>query len=170
MTLATVVDESRKMADAVARSPSRLCGRVGKICCYGDALSTICVLACFRAMLPTFRFSFLFSFFSSTGIPRYVYLLRVPSSVQQLPATLGKYVFDGTCSFGLLCRLDPTPSRNSCVFSFVYSSSSTLDYLFRSSCFSSGVLWCALVHYSCTQLICLPWFFSLTVTTKYTSL
>ena len=62
VTLHTVADESRKMADGVARSPSRLCSRDGKICCYGDALSTIFLLACFRAVLPTFRFSFFFSF------------------------------------------------------------------------------------------------------------
>ena len=48
------------MADGVARSPSRLCSRDGKICCYGDALSTIFLLACSCAMLPTFLFSFLY--------------------------------------------------------------------------------------------------------------
>ena len=65
VTLDTVADESRKkMADGVARSPSRLCSRDGKICCYGDALSTIFLLACFCALLPTFRFSFYFSLFS----------------------------------------------------------------------------------------------------------
>ena len=63
MTLDTVADESRKkMSDGVARSPCRLCSRDGKICCYGDALSTIFLLACFCALLPTFRFSFIFSF------------------------------------------------------------------------------------------------------------
>ena len=65
MTLDTVADESRKkMADGVPRSPSRLCSRDGKICCYGDALSTFFLLACVSALLPTFRFSFFFSFFS----------------------------------------------------------------------------------------------------------
>ena len=65
VTLDTVADEYRKkMADGVARSPSRLCSRDGKISCYGDALSTIFLLACFCALLPTFRFSFFFSFFS----------------------------------------------------------------------------------------------------------
>ena len=58
-------DESRKkMADGVARSPSRLCSKDGKICCYGYALSTIFLLACFCVLLPTFRFSFLSCFFS----------------------------------------------------------------------------------------------------------
>ena len=57
----TVADESRKkMADGVARSPSRPCSRDGKICCYGDALSAIFLLACFFALLPTFRFRFSF--------------------------------------------------------------------------------------------------------------
>ena len=65
VTLDTVADESRKkMADGVARSPSRLCSRDGKISCYGDALSTILLLTCFCALLSTFRFSFFFSFFS----------------------------------------------------------------------------------------------------------
>ena len=94
VTLDTVADESRKKtANGVARSPSRFCSRDGKICCYGDTLSTIFLLACFCALLPTFRFSFfilIFLFFSC--IPD-VYLLRVPPSVQQPSATLSKYVF-----------------------------------------------------------------------------
>ena len=94
MILDTVADESRKkMADGVARSPSRLCSKDGKICCYGDALSTICLLACFCALLPTSRFSFFFSFFSYfLPASQHVDLLRVPSSVQQPSATLSKYV------------------------------------------------------------------------------
>ena len=65
VTLDTVADESRKkMADGVATSPSRLCIRGGKICCYGNALSTIFLLACFCALLTTLRFSFFFSFLS----------------------------------------------------------------------------------------------------------
>ena len=90
----------------LARSPSRLCSRVGKICFYGDALSTIFLLACFCALLPTFRFSFFFSFFSySFPASRYVYRL-VASSVQQPSATLSKYVFYSTCS----CLLYTSPS------------------------------------------------------------
>ena len=115
VALDTVADESRKkMADGVARSPSRLSSRDGKICCYGDALSTIFLLACFCALLPTvrFSFSFLFLFFPAS---RYVYLFRVPWSVQQPSAALSKYVFYSTCSF-CLCQLYPTPSRNSFVF------------------------------------------------------
>ena len=100
------------MADGVARSSSRLCSRDGKICCYGDAMSTIFLLASFfGSLLPTFRFSFFFSYFCYFFPPsRYVYLLGVPSSVQP-SATLSKYVFCSTCSF-CLCHLYPTPSRD----------------------------------------------------------
>ena len=119
VTLHTVTDESRKkIADCVARSPSRLCSRDGKICCYGDALSTIFLLA-FLCLACYFSF-FVFLFFLSLYFfpaSRYVYLLRVPSSVQQPSATFSKYVFyTCTCSFCLLCHLYPTPSRNSFVF------------------------------------------------------
>ena len=44
------------MADGATRSPSRLCSRDGKICCYGDALSTIFLLLCLASY---FAFSFL---------------------------------------------------------------------------------------------------------------
>ena len=36
------------MADGVTRSPSRLCGRDGKFCCYGDALT--CSFVCGAAI------------------------------------------------------------------------------------------------------------------------
>ena len=91
VTLDTVADESRKMADGVTRSPSGLCSTDGKICCYGDALSTIFLLLCLASY---FSFSFL-SFFLPAS--RYVYLLRVHSSVEQPSATLSKYVFYSTC-------------------------------------------------------------------------
>ena len=125
-----VADESRKMTDGVARSPSRLCRIDGKICCDGDALSTI-FLACLLLCLASYFsfFVFLSYFFRASG---YVYLLRVPSSVQQPSATKSKYVFYSTCSFWLLRHLHPTPSRNSFVF---YS----LSIIFRSSYFSGGV-------------------------------
>ena len=120
VTLYTVADESRKkMADGVARSASRLCRRDGKICCYGDALSTIFLLDCFCALLPNIRFSFFLSLlrtFLFFPASRYVYLLRVPSSAQQPSAILSKYVFHSKCSFCLLYHLYPTPSRNSLVF------------------------------------------------------
>ena len=52
VTLDTVADESRKMADGVA-------SRDGKICCDGDALSTIFLFAAFVpcSLLFVFRFS-----------------------------------------------------------------------------------------------------------------
>ena len=111
----TVADESRKkMADGVARSPSRPCSRDGKICCYGDALSTIFLLLCLASYFSFF--SFLFLFFPAS---RHVYLLRVPSSVEQPSATLSKYVFYSTCSF-CLCHLYPTYpiSEFFCSYSF----------------------------------------------------
>ena len=106
------------MADGVARSPSRFCSRDGKINCYGDALSTIFLLAlkilCLASYFSIFVFLFLFFFPAS----RYVYLPRVPSSVQQPSATPSKYVFYITCSF-CSCHLYPTPSGNCFVFLFV---------------------------------------------------
>ena len=74
MTLDAVADESRnKMADDVKRSPVRLCSRDGKICCHGDALSTIFLLLCLASYFSYFALPY----------PGIFYLLRVPSSVQQ---------------------------------------------------------------------------------------
>ena len=88
MTLDTVADESRKIADGVARSPSRLCSRDGEICCYGDALSTILLLAfvpCF--LLFVFRFSFLLIFFPHPGKFIFFVSLRLCSSHLLLSAS-----------------------------------------------------------------------------------
>ena len=91
MALDTVADESRKkMADGVARSPSRLCSRDGKICCYGDALSTIFLLAfvpCF--LLFVFRFSFLsfLIFFLHPGMFIFFVSLRLCSNHLLLSAS-----------------------------------------------------------------------------------
>ena len=64
------------------------------------------------SLLLVFRFSFLSFLIFSPCIPvQYDYLLRVPSSVQQLSATLRKYVFYSTCSC-VICILP----RNSFVF------------------------------------------------------
>ena len=129
------------MADGVARSPSRLCSKDGKICCYGVALSTIFLLAFFGTVLPTFLIFFLH--------PGMVYLLRVPSSVQQPSATLSKYVFYGTYSFCL--SFVPYPiSELFCLFNRLIISSSTRSILLRSSTsiFFSWVLflgWCFFV-------------------------
>ena len=63
VTLDTVADESRKKtADGVARSPSRLCSRDGKGCCYGDVLSTIFMLV-FVSCFLLFVFLFFLFFF-----------------------------------------------------------------------------------------------------------
>ena len=89
VTLDTVADESKnKMAGGVTRSPSRLRSRDGKICCYGDALSTILLLLCLAACFSFFFYIFLFS-----PASQYAYVLRVPLSVQQPSATLSRYVF-----------------------------------------------------------------------------
>ena len=107
------------MADGVARSPSRLCSIDGKICCYGDALSTIFLLACFFcALLPTFRFLFFFFFFPAS---RYVCLSSscpFACAAAICYSSLSKDVYYSTCSFCLLCHLYPTPSRNSFVLLF----------------------------------------------------
>ena len=107
VTLDTVAEESRKMADGVARSPSRLCSRDGKICCYGDALSTIFLLAfvpCF--LLFVFHFSFL-SFL--------IFFPCIPECLSSsCPFVCAAAICFCTCSF-CLCHLHPTPSRNSFV-------------------------------------------------------
>ena len=110
----TYIDNARDTRCWPYVSYTWLCSRDGKICCYGDALSTIFLLAfvtCF--LLFAFCFSFLVLIFFRAS--RYVYLLRVPSSVQQPSATVSRYVFCSTCFF-CLCHLYPTPSRNSFVF------------------------------------------------------
>ena len=72
MTLDTAGDESRKkMAHSVTWSPAQLFSRDGKLCYYGRLEYN------FFAFVPCFR---------------YVFLLRVPSSVQQSSATLSKHV------------------------------------------------------------------------------
>ena len=67
-------------------------------------------------LLFVFRFAFISYFFPAS---RYVYLLRVTSSVQQPSVALSKLVLYSTCSFWL-CHLYPTPTllQLSC-FSFV---------------------------------------------------
>ena len=79
VTLDTVADESRKkIADGVARSPSRLCSREGKICCYGDTLSTIFLLAfvpCF--LLFVFRWFFLILVFFALHSGMFTFLVSL---------------------------------------------------------------------------------------------
>ena len=127
------------MADGVARSPSRLCSRDGKICCpCGDALSTSFSLAyvpCF--LLHVFRFSFLIFFPAS----RYVYLLRVPSSVQQPSATLSKYLYVFIVCVLPACVICTLPHLG---IPFVFVS--FFFFFFRSSYLSGGVFFVVLSY------------------------
>ena len=78
------------MADGVARSPSRLCSRDGKISCYGDALNTISLFAGLCGLLPTFRFAFYFScpiFFMHPGMCIFFVSLRLCNSHLLLSAS-----------------------------------------------------------------------------------
>ena len=96
VTLDTVADETReKMADGVARSPSRVCSIDGKICCYGDALSTIFLLDC--ALLPTFHSSFFFFFLLLLFLS-----LRLCSN---LPLSASMYFIVRVLSAGVICTL-----------------------------------------------------------------
>ena len=103
MTLDTVVDESRKMADGVTRFPARLCSGGEKLCYYGRLEHD------FLAFVPCFLlFLFLLPY------PGMFYL-RVPSSVQQSSATLSKYVAH-VLSSRVICIL---PHLGIHLFSFV---------------------------------------------------
>ena len=111
---------------------SRSANRVVQTWVVGFAMETprvrfFCLLAfvpCF--LLRVFRFSFLsFRFFPPS---RYVYPLRVPSSVQQPSSTLSKYVLYSTCSF-CLRHLYPAPSR----FLFFFYSCSICFFVARFS-------------------------------------
>ena len=115
VTLDTVADESRKkMGDGVARSPTRLCSRDGKILLLWRRLEYD-FLASLLLCLASY-FSFFFSSFSYFfPASRYVYLLRVPSSVQQPSATLSKYVFYSRCSF-CLCHFIKMLTNVSCEY------------------------------------------------------
>ena len=77
----------RWQIDDVTSSPARLCSRDGKIYYYGRLEYD------FLAFVPCFLL-----FVCSPSLSRYVYLLRVPSSVQQSSATLSKCVFYSTSS------------------------------------------------------------------------
>ena len=138
VTLNPVAVESRKkMADGVARSPSRLCSRDGKICCYGYAVSTIFLLAFVPCFLLFIFFFFLFFFFSC--IPVCLSSSR-PFVCAQPSTTLSKYVFHSTCSF-CLCHLPYPISDFFCFFLFV-----KYLFFFRSSYFSGGVFFVVLSY------------------------
>ena len=130
MALDTVADESRKkMADGVARSPSRLRSRDGKICCYGDSFSTIFLLACFCALLPTFvlRLGFLIIFLHP-GMFIFV-SVRLCSSHLLLSA-----------STYLIVRVPSSACRVICTYPISeFFSFYSFSIFFRSSYFSGGV-------------------------------
>ena len=84
VTIDTVVDESRKMANSVTSSPARLCSRDGMLCYCGRLEYD------FLTFVPCFL---LFTFFPSLFIPA-CFSSRVPSS-QQSSATLSKLVVRG---------------------------------------------------------------------------
>ena len=74
-----------------------------KKCCYGDAVSTIFLLACFCALLPTFRFSFFFLiFFLHPGMFIFV-SLRLCSSHLLLSAST--YFIVRVPSASVVCTL-----------------------------------------------------------------
>ena len=84
------------MTGSVKRSPARLCSRDGKLFYYGRLEYG------FLDFVPSFL---LFLFCPS--LSRHVYLLRVPSSVQQSSATLSKYVVRvlSSCDICILLHL-----------------------------------------------------------------
>ena len=116
-----VADESRKMTDGVARSPSRLCRIDGKICCDGDALSTILLafVPCF--LLFVFRFPFFSTWYFFSFIPVCLssscpFVCAAAICYSQQGRIIVVYI-NSTCSFcSTMCHLYPTPSQNSFVF------------------------------------------------------
>ena len=112
-------------------SPSRLCSRDEKICCYGDALSTIFLLAfvpCF--LLFVFRFYFLcFNIFLHPGKFIFFVSLRLCSSHLLLSAStyFRVRVLSACCVIRTLPHLG--------ILSFFIR----LKKIFRSSYFSGGL-------------------------------
>ena len=128
VTLDTVADESRKkMADGVARSPSRLCSWDGKVCCYGDALSmsTIFLLAFVPCFLLFVFVSFSY-FFLHPGMFIFVSLCLCGSHLLLSAST---YFIVRVLSARVICTL---PHLGILLF-FIRL------VFFRSSCFSGGV-------------------------------
>ena len=147
------------MANGVARSPSRLCSRDGKICCYGDALSMIFLLAfvsCF--LFFVFRFSFLsfLIFFLHPGMSIFIVSLRLCSNHLLLSAST-EYVFYSTCSFCLFVSFAPYTISEFFCFLFVQYS----GVFFFVALIFRVVFFFVVLSYSVRQhLICLPCFFS----------
>ena len=139
VTLDTVADESRKkMADGVARSPSRLCSRDGKICCHGDALSTIFLLACFCSLLPTFRFSFFSSYFFPLHPGMFIFFVSLRlCSIHLLLSASTYFIVRVLSACCVICTL---PHLEILLF-FI-----SLVFFFRSSYFSGGVFFVVLSY------------------------
>ena len=112
----------------------------GRFCCYGDALSTIFLLPCFCALLPTFRFSFIFSLFSyfflHPGMFIFFVSLRLCSSRLLLSASTYFIVrvLSACCVICTLLHLG--------ILLFFYS----FSIFFRSSYFSGGVFFVVLSY------------------------
>ena len=93
-----------------------------------------CLLLCLASYFSFFVFLFFLSFFPAS---RYVYLLRVPSSVQQPSAALSKYVFIvRVLSACVICTL---PHLGILFFIRVV-------FFFRRSYFSGGVFFVVLSY------------------------
>ena len=129
-------------------SSSRLCSRDGKICCCGDTLSTIFLLACFCALLPAFRFSFFFSFlifFLHPGMFIFFVSLRLCSSHLLLSASTC-FIRSSTCSFCLFVSFVPYPISKFFCFLFVL-------FFFFVALISrvAFFLWCSRTRYASTR-------------------
>ena len=133
VTLDIVADESRKMADGVARSLSRLCSRDGKIFCYGDTLSTIFLLLCRASYFSFFVFFSFFSFLFPLHPGMFIFVsLRLCSSHLLLSAST--YFIVRVLSACVICTL---PHLG--ILLFFYSSTKYL--FFRSSYFEVFLEW-----------------------------
>ena len=141
----TVAYESRKMADGVAGPRLGFVAETGRFV----AMETPWVrFSCLLAFVPylllfLFRFSFFSYFFPAS---RYVYLLCVPSSVQQsLLLSASTYFVVRVLSACVICTL---PHLGILMF-FIHL---VFLFLFRSSYFSGGVflLLCSRTRYAST--------------------
>ena len=112
--------------------------RDAKICYYIQRRLEYDFLACLRLCLASyFSFFLFFLFLFLFPASRYVYLLRVPSSLQLLSShlLLSANTYFIVRVLSACCHLYPTPSRNSFV---LYS----FGIFFRSSYFSGGFFCC----------------------------
>ena len=100
----------------MARSPSRLCSRDGKICCNGDALSMTFLLAfvpCF--LLFVFRFSFHFFIFIFLHPGVFTLFVSLPLCSSHLLLSASTYFIVRVISACVICTWYPILYRNSFV-------------------------------------------------------